>query len=257
MTALTDLTLHEAAAALRAGEVSSRALAAACLDRIAAIDGDLHAFLTVTPALALAGADAADQQLAAWRRDPSLPLSPLVGMPVALKDVLCLRGTPTTAGSRILDLKYHILLPSGERVGGNVDAVQWQAVLKSCSAFEAYRKIHTGQVAPGTVAEFILLHEDFPRSVRFSTERLDRALHHISGSDQDHYANEAERLSGRLCSDLRYTQIREILRSGLHEYLDGIQRRLIEISGAMLLEYCGWRPPEETEPGQSQLQAAG
>jgi uncharacterized alpha-E superfamily protein len=159
------------------------------------------------------------------------------------------------AASRILDLKYHILLPGDEQVGGNLDTVQWQAVLKSCSAFEAYRKIHTGQVTPWTVAEFILLHEDFPRSVRFSTERLDRALHDISGSDQDHYSNEAERLSGRLCSDLRYAAIGEILRAGLHEYLDGIQRRLSEISVAMRWEYCGCEP--ELETAQSQLQTTG
>ncbi len=103
MTALTDLTLHQAAALLRTGAASSRDLAAACLDRIAAVDGDLHAFLTVTPALALAGADAADRQIAAWRRDPTLPLSPLAGIPLAIKDVLCLRGAPTTAGSRLLE----------------------------------------------------------------------------------------------------------------------------------------------------------
>ena len=84
---------------------------------------------------------------------------------------------------------------------------------------------------------------------------LERLLH-ISGADQGHYANEAERLSGRLCSDLRYAEIGDILRSGLHEYLDGIQRRLIEINAATLGEYCGWLPPEETEPEQSQLQAA-
>ena len=102
MSDLTELTLHEAAARLRAGEVTSRALTAACLDRIAALDGDLHAFLAVTPELALAAADAADQKLADWRRDASQPLSPLLGIPLALKDVLCLRGTPTTAGSRIL-----------------------------------------------------------------------------------------------------------------------------------------------------------
>ncbi len=161
------------------------------------------------------------------------------------------------ASSRILDLKYHILLPSGERVGGNVDTVQWQAVLKSCSAFEAYRKIHTGQVTPGTVVEFVLMHENFPRSVRFSIERLDRALHQISGADQGHYANEAERLSGRLCSELRYAETGEILRTGLHEYLDRTQSRLIEINCAMLGEYCGWLPPEEEEPEQSQLQTAG
>ena len=160
------------------------------------------------------------------------------------------------AASRILDLKYHILLPSGEQVGGNVDTVQWQAVLKSCSAFEAYRKIHTGQVTPGRVAGFILLHEEFPRSVRFCCERLDRALHRISGTDQDHFANEAERLSGRLCSDLRYAAIAEIIRAGLHEYLDGIQRRLIDIGGAMRGQYCGWTNADE-EAGQSQLQAAG
>ncbi len=161
------------------------------------------------------------------------------------------------AASRILDLKYHILLPSGEQVGGNVDTVQWQAVLKSCSAFEAYRKIHTGQVAPWSVAEFILLHEDFPRSVRFCSERLDRALHDISGSDQDHYANEAERLSGRLCSDLRYAAIAEIFQRGLHEYLDAIQRRLIEISGAMRGQYCGWVEEDAEPAGQGQLQAEG
>ncbi|MCC7361860.1 MAG: Asp-tRNA(Asn)/Glu-tRNA(Gln) amidotransferase subunit GatA [Anaerolineales bacterium] len=102
MSDLTELTLHEAAACLRTGEVSSRALATACLDRIAALDGDLRAFLVVTPEVALAAAAAADQRLAAWRRDPAQPLSPLTGIPLALKDVLCLRGTPTTAGSRIL-----------------------------------------------------------------------------------------------------------------------------------------------------------
>ena len=96
------------------------------------------------------------------------------------------------------------------------------------------------QVTPWNVAEFILLHEDFPRSIRFCCESLDRSLHRISGSDRGHYANEAERLSGRLCSDLRYTAIAEIFRSGLHEYLDDIQGRLIEVSAAMRNEFCEW-----------------
>ena len=59
--------------------------------------------------------------------------------------------------SRILDVKYHLLLPTGEKVGGNLDTVQWMAVLKSCSGFEAYRKLHIGQVAPWKVAEFLIL----------------------------------------------------------------------------------------------------
>jgi uncharacterized alpha-E superfamily protein len=145
--------------------------------------------------------------------------------------------------SRILDLKYHILLPSGERVGGNVDTIQWQAVLRSCSAFEAYRKLHTGQVTPWSVAEFIILHDRFPRSIRFCIDSLDLALHRISGSDRTHFANEAERLSGRLRSELHYTTIGEVFRAGLHEWLDGTQGRLIEIGSAMHRQYCEWLDP--------------
>src|SRR4029079_17233736 len=86
--------------------------------------------------------------------------------------------------SRILDVKYHILLPSGEKVGGNVDTVQWMSVLRSCSALEAYRKVYVGQVAPWRVAEFIITHPAFPRSVRFCVDSFDAALHRISGSHE-------------------------------------------------------------------------
>ena len=161
--------------------------------------------------------------------------------------------------SRILDLKYHILLPQGEEVGGNVDTVQWQAVLKSCSAFEAYRKIHTGQVTPWTVAEFIILHDSFPRSIRFCVEGVDAALRRISGCDRDHFTTDAERLSGKLCSDLNYARIDDIFKVGLHQYLDAIQLRLIGISGAMLTEYCEWlepAPADEPAPAQTQTQGA-
>jgi uncharacterized alpha-E superfamily protein len=154
------------------------------------------------------------------------------------------------SASRILDLKYHILLPSGEQVGGNVDTVQWQAVLKSCSAFEAYRKLHPGQVTPWSVAEFIILHESFPRSIHFCVERLDASLHAISGCDRAHFSTEAERLSGQLCSDLNYTRIDDIFKAGLHQYLDGIQYRLNKISSAMHRQYCEWLEPQP----ESQLQ---
>lgn len=140
--------------------------------------------------------------------------------------------------SRILDVKYHILLPSGEKVGGNIDTIQWMAVLKSCSALEAYRKIYVDQVAPWKVAEFIITHSAFPRSIRFSVDCFDAALHHISDSADSKYANEAERLSGRLRSDLDYITIGDIFKFGLHEYLETVQERLVEISNAMQDEYC-------------------
>jgi uncharacterized alpha-E superfamily protein len=140
--------------------------------------------------------------------------------------------------SRILDVKYHILLPSGEKVGGNIDTIQWMAVLKSCSALEAYRKIYFGQVAPWKVAEFVITHPAFPRSIRFSVDYFDAALHHISGSSESEYANEAERLSGRLRDDLDYVTISDIFNFGLHEYLEQIQKRLVEINDALHASYC-------------------
>jgi uncharacterized alpha-E superfamily protein len=67
---------------------------------------------------------------------------------------------------------------------------------------------------------------------------LDNALHHISGSNETKYANEAERLSGRLRYDLDFATIGEIFKFGLHEYLEQIQDRLAEINHAIHNAYC-------------------
>jgi len=93
----------EAAGALRAGELSSEELTRACLGRIQALDGQVHAFLHVAEQLALKQAQAADRRLAAWRRTGTEPPSLLAGIPLAVKDVLCLQGAPATCGSRILE----------------------------------------------------------------------------------------------------------------------------------------------------------
>jgi aspartyl-tRNA(Asn)/glutamyl-tRNA(Gln) amidotransferase subunit A len=103
MPDLTDLSITEAAQALRNGDFSSRELTAAYLARIDRLEPRLHAFITLTPELALRQADAADARLAEARRDPSAaPLPPLLGVPIAVKDVLCLDGVRATAGSDLL-----------------------------------------------------------------------------------------------------------------------------------------------------------
>jgi aspartyl-tRNA(Asn)/glutamyl-tRNA(Gln) amidotransferase subunit A len=100
---LTDLTLSQAARALRAGETSSRALTLAYLARIQRLEPPLHCFLGLTAESALAQADEADRRLAKWRKSPGGELPPLLGIPLAVKDVLCVAGVPCTCGSRILE----------------------------------------------------------------------------------------------------------------------------------------------------------
>ncbi len=103
MDDLVNLTLTEAAAALRRGDISSRQLTQAFLERIQRLETLLHAFITLTPDLALAQAEAADRQWSAWRKDATTPPPPLLGIPMAVKDVLCVAGVRCTCGSRILE----------------------------------------------------------------------------------------------------------------------------------------------------------
>ncbi len=93
---LTDLTITEAAALLEQGTITSVELVQAHLDRIAALDGRIGAYLTVTAGQALDAAHAADERRRQGETDP------LLGIPIAYKDVLCTRGIETTCGSRIL-----------------------------------------------------------------------------------------------------------------------------------------------------------
>jgi aspartyl-tRNA(Asn)/glutamyl-tRNA(Gln) amidotransferase subunit A len=102
MTELTDLSACQAIDALNRAEISSRELTAACLERIQRLEPTLKAFITFTPELALQQAEAADQTRAAWKRGSLPVLPPLLGLPVAVKDVLCLAGVRTTCGSQIL-----------------------------------------------------------------------------------------------------------------------------------------------------------
>jgi aspartyl-tRNA(Asn)/glutamyl-tRNA(Gln) amidotransferase subunit A len=103
MHELADLTLRQAQGALRKGEISSLELVRACLERIERLNPTLRAFLALAPERAQEQATDADHRLSAWRRDPSSPLPTLLGVPIAVKDVLCVAGLPCTCGSRILE----------------------------------------------------------------------------------------------------------------------------------------------------------
>ena len=98
-----DWTLEQMIQALRLGEVSSQEITRARLEQLARLEPQLHAFITPTPELAISQAQQADRLLAAWRKGEAGQLPPLVGVPIVVKDVLCLAGVRCTAGSRILE----------------------------------------------------------------------------------------------------------------------------------------------------------
>lgn len=134
--------------------------------------------------------------------------------------------------SRILDVKYFILLDKPEDVGTPIDNIQWAALLTSASALEMYRKKFR-QIAPDRIAEFLILDRRFPRAVRYCITEAEDALHSITGSVPGTYNNEADRKMGKLRSHLDYANIDEIINSGLHEYLDNFQLQLYEVGTAI------------------------
>ena len=97
--------------------------------------------------------------------------------------------------------------------------------------------IHGAEVNPRLVAEFLLLNEDFPRSVRFCIGELNVALRRISGVAEDRFCNDAEKLAGRLVAELQFSTIDEIFEAGLHDYLDLLQLKFNNIGAAMFNTY--------------------
>ena len=124
--------------------------------------------------------------------------------------------------ARILDVKYHVLLPSVEDVGGAVDYYQWAAVLRSVSAFESYRKVYRDIITPLRVAELLILRDDMPRSLHACTGEAYAILQQLATPQ----AAEAVRLAGELHAELHFGRIERIFGLGLHEYLTGFLERV-------------------------------
>ena len=149
--------------------------------------------------------------------------------------------------SRLLDVKYFLLLPSAQDVGTPIDNIQWAAVLKSASAFEMYRKRH-GRIAPQQVAEFLLLDLEFPRAVRPCIVKAEESLHTITGSPPSTFHNTAEQRLGRLRSEFDYAAIEEIIQSGLHDFLDAFQSKLNRVGDAIFGTFFAMRPTQMASP---------
>ncbi|WP_254564295.1 alpha-E domain-containing protein [Oscillatoria sp. HE19RPO] len=146
--------------------------------------------------------------------------------------------------SRILDVKYYILLPSVNDVGTTLDEIQWMSLLRSASAYEMYRK-RQHRINPTVVAEFLILDRDFPRSIRFCFLNAERSLHEITGTPVGTWRDPAERALGRLRSQLEYMTIADIFETGLHEFINTLQEQLNGVGQSIFNAYFALEPMVE------------
>jgi uncharacterized alpha-E superfamily protein len=135
--------------------------------------------------------------------------------------------------ARIMDVKYHLLLPDLALVGSPLDYYQWAALLKSMSGFEAFRRRYHS-LRPLDVAEFVVLDGDFPRSLRFAVDRMAQALAKIGSARTD---SPSARAIAALGEQLDKSDGGALFEQGLHEFLDAFLVGVSDLHGALQREY--------------------
>ena len=120
--------------------------------------------------------------------------------------------------ARILDVKYHLLLPAEEHVGGPLDYYQWSSILRSVSALTAYHWVYRENVKPWLVADLLMLRDEMPRSLASCYENLVHNLDRIANA----YGRQgpAQRQARTVRARLENVRIEEIFQRGLHEFID-------------------------------------
>ena len=128
-----------------------------------------------------------------------------------------------SATALLLEAYQADLWQHSDRIPEGNEYLEWMGLLRSATAFEAYCKVYTADVTPDRILEFLLLDEEFPHSIRFSIDTLQRALEAIHGEGGKSRAEPLRRLVGRLQASLNYSSVDEILSGDIVAYLRGIQ----------------------------------
>jgi uncharacterized alpha-E superfamily protein len=138
---------------------------------------------------------------------------------------------------RILDIQYHLLHELTHPADLPLSNLQWASVLRSCRAYEAFQRLYVGRIETEHVVEFLLLHQSFPRSVRFSLEAAARSLSAIESAVPGGGMSKADRILGRVLGDLRFGELDQLLKGNLHEFLSGILDQCAQVSRAVQDQY--------------------
>ena len=137
--------------------------------------------------------------------------------------------------ARILDVKYHILLPEHERVGGSLDYFQWSTILREVSAHTAYRWVYRQSVKPWLVADLLILNRQIPRSMASCYEVIARQTDLLAEA----YGRRgpAQRQARSTLARLNCARIEDIFQSGLHEFITGFLGDNARLGGAIAEQY--------------------
>ena len=119
--------------------------------------------------------------------------------------------------ARLLDVKYHLLLPAREPVGGGLDYFQWTTILREVSALTAYRWVYREEIRPWLVADLLLLNRQLPRSLAASYEVITASLDSLS--EQYGRSGPSQRLAVEILQRLERSRMDELFQSGLHEFI--------------------------------------
>jgi len=133
--------------------------------------------------------------------------------------------------ARILDVKYHLLLPANERVGGPLDYFQWAAILRSVSALTAYHWVYRESVKPWLIADLLILKDELPRSLASCYDNLVQNLDRIAHA----YGRQgpAQRQARAIRTRLQNSRMEEIFQQGLHEFINEFIDNNNRLSGAI------------------------
>jgi len=157
--------------------------------------------------------------------------------------------------ARVLDVKYHYLLPQVADVGSPIDNAHWVAILMSCSGYEPFhKKSRAALVDPGTaVAEFLIFEEEFPRSVHHCLTECRRAIDAI-GRPAGFDTTEADRTFDELLQWLESRKMLDLIRNGLHESLTHVVDSIHGIGHAIQETYFMGQAPASKAFEQKQTQ---
>lgn len=142
--------------------------------------------------------------------------------------------------AHFLDVQFRDLERSKDYPLIAEDFMDWVGLLKCFTAFEAYCNVYTADLRSERIIEFLLLNAEFPHSIRFSVDMMENALKRIDSLTETKRAGLVSRLIGKLKSDLSFSQVDEIIESGLGNYLEGIQKQNNRIHDAIYAVYIGY-----------------